>query len=69
MACLKVVDPCGFCSLRAKFNSVLCIQHSKTIHERCSVMKSVTQKSQCFTYRKYERNNGETVEQEEKLFH
>ena len=31
---------CGVCSLRAKANSVLCLQCGKWIHSRCSGMKT-----------------------------
>ena len=36
------VDPCGVCSLRAKANSVLCLQCDKWIHGRCAGVKRVT---------------------------
>ena len=29
-------DPCGVCSLRAKTNSVLCLQCGQWIHGRCA---------------------------------
>ena len=38
------VDPCGVCSLRAKANSVLCLQCGKWIHGRCAGVKMVTPK-------------------------
>ena len=34
------VDPYGVCSLRAKANSVLCVQCGKRIHSRCACKKS-----------------------------
>ena len=30
------VEPCGVCSLRAKTNSVFCVQHGTWIHGRCA---------------------------------
>ena len=36
---------CGFCSLRAKANTVLCLQCGKLIHGRCAGVKMVTQNS------------------------
>ena len=38
------VDPCGFCSLRVKANSVLCLQCGMWIHGRCAGVKMVTPK-------------------------
>ena len=38
------VDPCGFCSLRVKANSVLCLQCGKWIQSRCARVKRVTPK-------------------------
>ena len=62
------VDTCGVCNLRAKANSVLCLQCGKLIHGRCAGVKRVTQKSsRNFTCRKCEGNIGEAVEQEDKL--
>ena len=62
------VDPCGFCHLRVKANSVLCVQYCKWIHGICAGVKIVTQIfSKNFTCRKCEGNIGEIEEQEEKL--
>ena len=38
------VDPCGFCSLRIKDNTVLYLQCGKWIHGRCAGVKRVTAK-------------------------
>ena len=53
----NMVDPCGFCSLRVKANSVLCLQCGKWIHGRCAGVKRLTPRfSQDFTCRKCEGN-------------
>ena len=39
------VDPCGVCSLRAKANSVLCVQCGKRMYGGCVGVKRVTSKS------------------------
>ena len=36
------VDPCGFCSLRVKAKSVLCVQYGKWIHDICARVERVT---------------------------
>ena len=60
----STVDPCGFCSLRVKANSVLC---GRWIHGRCDGVKKLTPKfSRNFACRKCERNIGEAVGQEVK---
>ena len=60
------VDPCGVGSLRAKANTVLCLQCGKWIHGRCAAVKRVTPKcSRNSTCTKCEGNIGEAVEQEE----
>ena len=62
------VDPCGVCSLRAKANSVLCVQCGRCIHGRCARVKRVTPEYSCnFTCRKCGGNEGEAVMHEEKL--
>ena len=62
-------DPCWVCSLRAKANSVLCVQCGKWIHGRCTRAKRVTPNSKKkFLCRKCEGNIGEAVEHEETLF-
>ena len=38
------VDPCGVCSLRAKANTVLCLQCGKWTHGRCAGAKMLTPK-------------------------
>ena len=64
----SMVDPCGICSLRAKANSVLCLQCGKWTHGRCAGMSSVTTKlSRNFACRKCDGNIGEAVKQEETL--
>ena len=63
------VSPCGFCSLRVKDNSVLCVQCAKWIHGRCAGVKWATVAFlRNFTCRKCEVNIGEAVEHEEKLY-
>ena len=62
------VDPCRYCSLRVKVNSVLCLQCNKWIHDKCARLKSVTPMlSWNFACTNYEGNIGEAVEQEERL--
>ena len=47
----RKVDPCGFCCLRVKVNSVLCVQCGRWIHGRCAGVKRVTPKfSRNFAY-------------------
>ena len=61
-------DPCGFCSLMVKANSVLCVHYDKWIHGGCARVKMITQTfSRNFTCRRCQGNIGEAVEQEEKL--
>ena len=63
------VDPCEVCSLRAKANPVFCLQCGEWNHGRCARVKRVTPKfSRNFACRKCEWNEGEAVEQEEKLY-
>ena len=46
------VGPCGFCSLRVKANTVLCVQCGMWIHSRYAIVKTVTPKfSRNFTCR------------------
>ena len=53
---------------RVKVASGWCLQCDKRIHGRCARVKRVTPKmSRNHTYRKYEGNIGEAVEQEVKL--
>ena len=60
-------DPCGFCSLRVKANSVLC-QQCGLIHGGCAGVKRATQKfSRNLVCIKFEGNIGEAVEQEETI--
>ena len=62
------VDPCGVCSLRAKANSVLCLQCGELVHSRCDGVKRATPKySRNITRKKCEGNIGEAVKQEVKL--
>ena len=62
------VDPCGVCSLRAKANSVLCVECGKWIYGRFVGVKMVTSKFlRNFACRKCEGNIGEAVMSEEKL--
>ena len=62
------VHPCGFCSLRAKANSILCVQCGKWIHGRCVGVKRVIPKfSRNIKCKKCEWNIGEAVEQGVKL--
>ena len=42
--CRSEVDPCGFCSLKVKTNSILCAQCGKWIHCRFVGVKRVTTK-------------------------
>ena len=62
------VDLCGFCCLRVKANSVLCIQCGRWIHGRYAGVKRLIPKFwRNFICRKCEGNIGESVQQEEKL--
>ena len=39
---MSKVDPCGVCSLRIKFDSVVYVQCCKWIHDRCARVKMMT---------------------------
>ena len=45
------VDPCGVCSLRAKANSVLCVQSGKWIHGKYNTMNFIEHKNKAITAR------------------
>ena len=56
------------CGLRAKANTVLCVQSGKWIHSRCAGMKRVTAKfSRNLSLRNCKGSIVDAVEQEEKL--
>ena len=62
------VDPYMVYSLRVKTITVLCVQCGRWIHGRCAGVKRLAPKFfMNFTYRKWEGNIVEAVEQEEKL--
>ena len=56
------VDPCWFCCLMVKVNSVLCLQCGRWIHGGCARVKRVTPNcNRNFMCRKCEGNIGEIV--------
>ena len=62
------IYPSFICSVRAKANSVLCVQCGKWIHIRCTVVKrAYPKRSRNFASRKCKGNIGETQEQKVKL--
>ena len=61
------IDPCGICGKRMTVNSVLCKKCDQWIHERCFILKKVTQSAArffvCSTCNKT-TNGAEKVQQE-----